>query len=287
MEIKQLLNKYGFYFKKAFGQNFLTDEALLDEIVTLSGVQKDDKVIEIGSGAGTLTRAIAKQAGSVTGYEIDLNLREILADSLEDFDNVNIVFKDVMKVSMAEIEKGLESGYTVVANLPYYITTPILMRFIEDAKYVKKLVLTVQKEVAERFSAKENTSDYGSITAAINLVGYAKTVKIIGREMFTPAPNVDSAVVVIDIDRDKFKGVDKLCYREVLKCAFGNRRKTLCNNIMQTFKLSRDVVETALTDLGIDKLSRGETLSAESFVKLTDKLLSLGVVFAKSKKAGK
>lgn len=287
MELKQLLSKHGFYFKKAFGQNFLTDEDLLDDIVDKAQVNKDDKVIEIGCGAGTLTRAIAKKAGSVTGYEIDLNLKEILADSLEDFDNVNIVFKDVMKVSMPEIEKGLEKGYTVVANLPYYITTPILMRFLEEAKYVKKLVLTVQKEVAERFSAKPNTPDYGSVTAAINLVGYAKTVKIIGREMFTPAPNVDSAVVVIDIDRDKFKNADKVAYREVLKCAFGNRRKTLCNNLMQTFKISRDVAEGILIDLNIDKLARGETLSAEQFIALSESLKNVGITFTKSKKAGK
>ncbi len=268
MNVKELLFKYNFYFKKAFGQNFLPDESLLEEICQSSNITDSDDVIEIGCGAGTLTKVIARHAKSVTGYEIDLNLKPILEDYLSEENNVKINFKDVMKTPMSEIENGF-SEYTVIANIPYYITTPIVTMFLEKAKKVKKLVLTIQKEVADRFSAKENTADYGSITAAINFYGSSKTVMFLPKEKFTPSPKVDSAVVVIDIDREKNKDINKDHYREVLKTAFGNRRKTLVNNLMNSFKMSREIAEETLENIGVDKMSRGETLTSETFVKLT------------------
>ncbi len=270
MDIKKLLHKHGFYFKKAYGQNFLTDEELLDDIVTSAGITKSDTVIEIGCGAGTLTRSIAKKAGRVIGYEIDVKLKDILSEMLADFDNTEIIFEDIMKQKMADFEKDFKDGYYVVANLPYYITTPILMKFIEEAKYVKGLVLTVQKEVAERLASKENTSDYGAITAMVNLVGDAEITKIITRDKFLPPPNVDSAVVKIVINRNKFSPKSVDCYRDCVRIAFGNRRKTLCNNLMTGLNIKRDKAEEILNAISIPLLARGETLSAEKFVELSD-----------------
>lgn len=275
MDVKRILQKHGFYFKKAYGQNFLTDENLLDDIVSLSKITADDVVVEIGCGAGTLTRAIAKKAKRVIGYEIDTKLQGILSEMLEDFSNVEIIYQDIMQMNMSEFEKPLKDGYYVVANLPYYITTPILMRFIEEAKFVKGLILTVQKEVAERLASKEGTSDYGAITAMVNLVGDASLVKIINRDMFLPPPNVDSAVVKIDINRNKFKVKDVKTYREAVQIAFGNRRKTLCNNLMNSLKINRENAEKILTDLDIPLMARGETLSAEKFVQLADYLFEM------------
>ena len=275
MDIKRILQKHGFYFKKAYGQNFLTDEFLLDDIVTSAGITKEDTVIEIGCGAGTLTRAIAKHAGRVIGYEIDTKLTGILDEMLFGFDNVEIIFEDIMKQNISEIEKDFKGGYYVVANLPYYITTPILMKFLEESKYVKGLVVTVQKEVALRLAANENTADYGAITAMINLVGDAYLTKHIGREQFLPPPSVDSAVVKIVINRDKFKPKSIELYREMVKVAFGNRRKTLCNNLMNSLKLTRAQAEEVLSNCGIDLLARGETLSAEKFVQLSDYVYDL------------
>ena len=269
MQVIQILKKHGFYFKKAFGQNFLTDEGLLDEIVDLSKISDMDDILEIGPGAGTLTRALCKKAKSVTCYEIDQNLKPVLEEVLQDYDNYKVIFKDIMKVSMDEIENAFPNGYYVVANLPYYITTPILMRFIEDAKKVKGLILTVQKEVAERLSAKAGSKDYGAITAGVNFVGEGEIVKILPRDLFTPAPNVDSAVVKISVNFEKFKGTSVVNYRETVKNAFAQRRKTLCNNLMNGFKLSRDTAERILEKLGVNKDVRGEVLSAEKFVELT------------------
>ncbi len=269
MQVIQILKKHGFYFKKAFGQNFLTDESLLDEIVDLSKISDTDDVLEIGPGAGTLTRALCKKAKSVTCYEIDQNLKPVLEEVLQDYDNYKVIFKDIMKVSMDEIENAFPNGYYVVANLPYYITTPILMRFIEDAKKVKGLILTVQKEVAERLSAKAGSKYYGAITAGVNFVGEGEIVKILPRDLFTPAPNVDSAVVKISINFEKFKGTSAVNYRETVKNAFAQRRKTLCNNLMNGFKLTREVAERILEKLGVNKDVRGEVLSAEKFVELT------------------
>lgn len=276
MNVKELLYKYKFFFKKSFGQNFLTDDDLLESIVVSSGITKDDDVIEIGCGAGTLTKVLARHTKSVTGYEIDKNLKPVLEDYLSEENNVKINFNDVMKVPMEVLEKDFDE-YTVVANIPYYITTPIVTMFLESAKKVKKLVLTVQKEVADRFSAKEGTSEYGSITAAINFYGSAETVMVIGREKFTPPPKVDSAVVAITIDRSKQNGTNKEHFREVLKAAFGNRRKTLSNNLSAVFGIEKKIAEEILLKMDKNPQVRGETFSAGDFAILTEELEKLDV----------
>ena len=203
MDVKKVLKEQNFIFKKAFGQNFLTDEKLLASVVEKSGIDGDTTVLEIGVGGGTLTREIAKVAKRVVGFEIDKNLKPVLNKTLAEFSNVELVFEDVMKVSTSKIEELLGDNYVLIANLPYYITTPIIMRFIEDATKVKSIVITIQKEVAERIVAKEKSADYGSITVGINAVADSEIVCYLGRELFYPAPNVDSAVVKIDLSPNK------------------------------------------------------------------------------------
>jgi 16S rRNA (adenine1518-N6/adenine1519-N6)-dimethyltransferase len=243
---------------------------LLDEIVSKAGVTKDDVVLEIGCGAGALTTSLAQKAKKVLGYEIDVKLEPVLKEVLQDYDNVTVNFSDVMKNKMSDIEKKLGEKYFLVANLPYYITTPIVMRFLEEAKNIKGMIIMVQEEVALRFAAKEGTADYGAITVGINLRGSSEIVMRVPRDKFTPPPNVDSAVVKITVDENKFEGVDFEKVRNVVRVAFSSRRKMLVNNLMNGFKLSRAAAEKALDDAEIERTVRGEALSAEDFVRLTD-----------------
>ena len=267
-ELRKIINKHGFSFKKAYGQNFLTDRALLDEIVISSGVNAESVVLEIGCGAGALTRSLAKYAKMVVGYEIDLSLKPILGEQLSEFDNVEIVYKDVMREKISDIDAKL-GKFILVANLPYYITTPVIMNFLENSKNVCGMVIMVQEEVALRLCAKEGDADYGAITVAINLRGNGKIIKFVPRGMFTPAPNVDSAVVKIELDYDKNQGEDFAFIREVVKCGFGNRRKMLVNNLMKSFRLARADAESVLCSCGIELTVRGEDLSSDDYVKLS------------------
>ncbi len=267
--LKTLLSSHNFTFKKAYGQNFLTDQALLSQITDKAGVNKDVSVIEIGCGAGALTAELAKKAKKVFGYEIDVKLKPVLEDALKDFSNVNITFADVMKEKMGEIERKVGGEYLLVANLPYYITTPVIMNFLENAKNMRSMTVMVQKEVADRLCSKEHSGDYGAITVAINLRGNAQIIEYVGREMFTPMPNVDSAVVKIDIEKDKFSGVDFEKVRDVVRCAFISRRKMLVNNLMNYYKFSRIEAENVLTNANLSLTCRGEELTAEQFVELS------------------
>lgn len=263
--VKEILASNGFSFKKAFGQNFITDGNLLSGIVADAGIGKEDTVLEIGCGAGTLTYELAQAAKRVVGYEIDKNLAPVLDETLADCPNAEICFCDIMKKKTADLEKELGGQYKVVANLPYYITTPVLMRFIEEAKNVTSLSVMVQEEVAERLCASAGTAEYGAITAAVNLVGSAKIVRRVPKKMFFPVPKVDSAVVRIDIDRSRAEGVNAKIYRDVVRAAFASRRKTLANNLMNSFSMTRTEAERLLLSCGIGEKARGETLDAEQF----------------------
>ncbi len=275
-ELKNLLYQHKVTLKKAYGQNFLTDENLLDEIVEKAGVTENDTVLEIGCGAGALTRALAKKAKKVVGYEIDTTLRPVLDQTLSGLKNVNIVFKDVMKEKLEDLENRLGEDYIMVANLPYYITTPIVMEFIEKAKKLRGMAIMVQEEVAERFSAKAGSSDYGAITVAINLRGSASVVIRVPREKFTPVPNVDSAVVKIDIDKTKNADVDFDKARNVVRCAFSSRRKMLVNNLMNVFKLNRQDAENVLINAEVALTTRGEQLDENAFIRLAKEIYKNG-----------
>ncbi len=272
VNFKNILKKHGFTFKKAFGQNFLSDDSLLEEIVKKANITKNDTVLEIGCGAGALTRFLCKYSKRVVGYEIDVNLKPVLNEVLQDYDNYEIVFKDVLKEKIEKVDELLGKDFILVANLPYYITTPIILQFLENSKNIKGMVVMVQEEVAERLASKNASSEYGAITVAINLRGSAGIVLNVPREKFYPAPNVDSAVVKIDIDRQKFVGKDLKFIREIVKCAFQNRRKTLVNNLIRYFSLSRSEAEEILSKAGLTLMVRGEELSAEQYVELSEVL---------------
>lgn len=275
--LKNLLCKHGLILKKVYGQNFLTDVDLLDNIVLSAGVTEKDTVLEIGCGAGALTSALCRRAKKVVGYEIDQRLKPLLKEVLADYKNVEVIFNDVMNESIADIEKRLGDNYILVANLPYYITTPIVMRFIEETENINGLVIMVQEEVADRFSAKEGTADYGAITVGINLRGSAEVVMRVPREKFTPVPNVDSAVVKITIEKNKYAGINLKSVRNTVKCGFSSRRKMLVNNLINFYKISRNDAEFVLNSINIPLTVRGENLSANDYVRLTDALKNAGV----------
>lgn len=270
MELKKIIRESGFKFNKRFGQNFIESEILLEKIVELSGVTKKDKVVEIGVGGGTLTRALSEKAKFVYGFEIDKNLQPVLQKSLAGVENVEIIFKDFMKENLSELEKEIGEEYVVVANLPYYITSPIVMRFIEEANFCRRIVVMVQREVAFRFCARPATADYGAITAAIGLWGDAAIISDVDRTNFYPQPNVDSAVVRIDKFYEDRGVIDKKAYRDIVRIAFSSRRKTLVNNMMNYLKISREKAENILKESGIDISVRGETLSVGDFTRLAN-----------------
>ncbi len=271
-KIRDVLKKHGFTFKKSLGQNFITDENLLESIAEAAGISKEDTVVEIGCGAGTLTRALSKKAGRVVAYEVDRDLQPVLAETLAGCENTEVVFRDFSKENLSALHEEI-GEYTVVANLPYYVTTPIVTRLLEEGIGVKGVCVMVQQEVAERFCAKENTPEYGAITAAIALRGTAKIVKRVGRNMFFPAPNVDSAVVKIDFIENALPVKNKEMYRKTVRCAFLNRRKTLENNLMKSFSLPRETAADVLKKAGVEEKARGETLSPQRLAALSDILI--------------
>ena len=277
MEELSVLKKHGFAFKKRYGQNFLTDTNLLRAIVADAGVGEDTVALEIGAGAGALTRALSERAKKVVAYEIDKTLQPVLAETLAGCENTEVVFRDFAKENLPALEKEL-GRYAVVANLPYYITTPILMRFVEESTQCDSLTVMVQEEVACRFCAKSGSSDYGAVTAAIARRGTCRILRTVSRNLFTPRPNVDSAVVKIDFTQGGFAVKSAAAYRETVRCAFLNRRKTLENNLMNSFRLTREQAKSFLFKLGIEEGTRGEALPPETLGKLSDILLENNIV---------
>ncbi len=276
-DLRTVLEKHGFHFKKQFGQNFISDTNLLRSIVEASGITKDTTVVEIGCGAGTLTRALAESAKRVYAFDIDRDLQPVLAETLSGLDNVEVIFRDFNKLDLKEFEKEI-GAYTVVANLPYYITTPLVTKLLEESDKVQGLSIMVQEEVAERFCAKEDTAEYGSITAAIALKGSAKIVKRVSRNLFYPRPNVDSAVVKITFERGRVAVKSEKAYRQAVKCAFLNRRKTLENNLVNFFKITREEAKEILGIAGVEDKARGETLSPWRLATLADALVDKGIL---------
>lgn len=269
-DVKTVLREAGFGFKKKFGQNFITDKNLLASIVSLAGVTATDTVVEIGCGAGTLTRALAEKAKRVVAFEVDRTLEPVLAQTLAGFENTEVVFKDFLKVDLAAFED--EYGeYSVVANLPYYITTPLITKLLDGGKKCKSLAVMVQEEVAERLCAKENTPEYGAITAVVAYRARSEIIKRVPRTMFTPRPNVDSAVVKLTVEDGRI-AADETAFKKTVHAAFLSRRKTLVNNLMSVFKTTREQSEAALLKCGIDLKARGETLSPQKFADLSKEI---------------
>ena len=273
MEISEILSRHGFSFKKGLGQNFITDTGLLGAVVRDAGVRKEDCVVEIGTGAGTLTRVISANASEVKSFDVDESLKPVLAETLAGLRNVEMFFKDVLRTDDSEIER-ITGGkpFKVVANIPYYITTPLIMRFLESGLKVTSMTLMVQEEVAARLSALPGSADYGAITVAVNLRGDVRVTRKVPRGVFRPVPKVDSAVVRIDV-YEKYPAPDVKAASLLARAAFRMRRKTLVNNIGALSGYNKEQAAEALEKMGLDLRIRGETRSAEAFVRLA-KILS-------------
>lgn len=267
--IKDLIQKHDFHFTKKFGQNFISDSNLLDAIVDDANISAEDIVLEIGAGAGTLTKSLAKKAKKVVAYEIDKNLVGVLYENLSDVDNVELRFMDFMKESIDTLKSEFSTA-KVVANLPYYITTPVIMRLLENG-IGKSITVMVQKEVADRLTANPGNKDYSAITVKVKSLGGAVVTRKVLRNMFYPIPNVDSAVVRLDV-KPIYRGKNEQFTDKVVKTAFLMRRKTLINNLT-SLNFTKEELSEVLVELGIDVNARGETLSPEQFVALSDKLI--------------
>lgn len=271
---KKIVEKYGFSFNKNFGQNFLVDERVLGKIVSSAEISKDDVVIEVGPGIGTLTQALAKEAYKVVAVEIDTTLVPILGELLSDFDNIEIINEDILKVDVNAIaEKYPDKKIKMVANLPYYITTPIIMNVLENHIPVESITVMIQKEVAYRMKAQPSTKDYGSLSLAVQYYCEPYLVANVPQNCFMPRPNVDSAVIKLTVmDKPKVQVNNEKFMFEFIKAAFSQRRKTLVNCIFSSglLTLSKDEIGKMLNGLGYDERVRGESLTLEDYGKITD-----------------
>lgn len=280
---KAILDRYGFTFKKSFGQNFLTDTNILQKIVDTAEIDKSVNVIEIGPGIGALTEFLAERAAEVMAFEIDERLVPILADTLRDFDNVQVVNQDILKADLQTQLKQFshpDLPIKVVANLPYYITTPILMHLIESKIPFQEFVVMMQREVADRISAEPNTKAYGSLSIAAQYYMTAKVAFVVPRTVFVPAPNVDSAILKMTRrDQPLIEVQDEDFFFRVSRVGFVHRRKTLWNNLVSHFGKAEDTkarLEQGLALAGIKPSIRGEALSIQDFGRLADALKQVG-----------
>lgn len=275
---KEILVKHGFSFKKSLGQNFIIDTNILQQIVHVADIDEQVGVIEVGPGIGALTEQLAKKAGKVLAIEIDQRLIPVLKETLSPYSNVHVVHQDVLKSDLALLIKehlGEYKRISVVANLPYYVTTPILLHFLEAGLQFENIVVMIQKEVAERIAANPGTKDYGSLTIAIQYYAQATIAKTIPKTVFVPQPNVDSAVLKLTMrSQPPVKVKDEEYFFKLMRASFAYRRKTLLNNLSTFLELKGDKAEllNKLEEIGIDGSRRGETLSIEEFAAVSNHL---------------
>ena len=265
-----LIKEHEFSFKKRFGQNFLIDEHVLNKIISGAEINKDDTVLEIGPGIGTLTQALCEAAGEVIAVEIDRDLIPILEKTLDSFKNVRIINEDILKLDLNEIS---QKPLKVVANLPYYITTPIIMGLFESGAPIESITVMVQKEVADRMKALPGGKDYGALSLAVQYYAEAKIIANVPQNCFIPRPNVGSAVIRLKAHKNPPVEVGDKEYKfSLIKAAFLQRRKTLSNALKNesSLGLSRDEVVNALKKMGLPEDVRGERLSLEEFAGLSD-----------------
>ncbi|MCM3786484.1 16S rRNA (adenine(1518)-N(6)/adenine(1519)-N(6))-dimethyltransferase RsmA [Neobacillus mesonae] len=280
---KEIIAKHGFSFKKSLGQNFLIDQNILHKIVDAANLDKQKGALEIGPGIGALTEKLAQAAGKVTAVEIDQRLIPILKEVLEPYPNIYVHHGDVLKTDLPELfEKNFKDmdKVSVVANLPYYVTTPILMRLLEEKLPLDSIVVMIQKEVAERMAASPGTKDYGTLSIAVQYYSEPELVCIVPHTVFIPQPNVESAVIKLKVRETPPVTVkDEKFFFEVVHASFAQRRKTIANNLKSRFftKENRDQLEPLLETAGIEAARRGETLSIEEFARLSDVLIEAGI----------
>lgn len=271
---KELVKKYGFRFTKSLGQNFLTDETVLTDIIEGAEICKDDFIIEIGPGVGTLTKEMLKIAKSVCAIELDSDLVIILNEELKEFDNFELIHKDALKVDFNSIIEGKEN-VKLVANLPYYITTPIVVKLLTEKLKFKSLTIMIQKEVGERMASEPNCKNYGSLSVLVQYYCDAKIVRKVAPSSFIPQPKVDSIVIRLDkLDAPRVSVKSEELFFSVVKHSFLMRRKTLWNSL-KNLKVCADDMEKAFNISGIDQKRRGETLSLEEFAKLSNCIYDL------------
>ena len=272
-----VLQKYGFVFQKKYGQNFLIDPHVLDKIVAAAGIGPDDFVVEIGPGIGTLTQYLAYAARSVCAVEIDKNLIPILEDTLSDYDNVEVINQDILKVDLAALAKEKNNGrpIKVVANLPYYITTPIIMGLFENHVPVDSITVMVQKEVADRMQTGPGSKDYGALSLAVQYYAEPYIVANVPPNCFMPRPKVGSAVIRLTRHEEMpVETKDEKLMFSIIRASFNQRRKTLANGLKNSELLhfTKEEIEAAITTCGWPLTIRGEALNLQEFARLTDEL---------------
>ena len=281
----EIIKRYGFGFQKRFGQNFLIDGNVVEKIVREAGITKDDFVLEIGPGIGTMTQILCENAREVAAVEIDKNLIPILAETLAPYDNVTVINEDILKVDVRKLAEEKNDGrpIKVVANLPYYITTPIIMGLFESHVPLESITIMVQKEVAQRMQVGPGTKDYGALSLAVQFYAYAQIVLKVPASCFMPRPNVDSAVIKLVRHEDApVKVKDEQFMFRVIRAAFNQRRKTLANSLANSSELNgsghactREDVTTALEAMGLPVGIRGEALTLAQFGELADRLIEM------------
>lgn len=281
----EIIKKYGFGFQKRFGQNFLIDGNVVEKIVREAGITKDDFVLEIGPGIGTMTQILCENAREVAAVEIDKNLIPILAETLAPYDNVSVINEDILKVDVRKLAEEKNDGrqIKVVANLPYYITTPIIMGLFESHVPLESITIMVQKEVAQRMQVGPGTKDYGALSLAVQFYADAQIVLKVPASCFMPRPNVDSAVIKLVRHEDApVKVKDEQFMFRVIRAAFNQRRKTLANSLANSSELNgsghactREDVTTALEAMGLPAGIRGEALTLAQFGELADRLIEM------------
>ncbi len=282
-ETKKVMDMFGFSFKKKFGQNFLIDENIVRKIVHCAGITKDDTVLEIGPGIGTMTQILCEEAEKVLAVEIDSGLMDILTFTLKDYDNVTVINNDILKCDLYALAKEYNNNrpFKVVANLPYYITSPIIMGLLEnnnrsvtgDRSLFESVTVMIQKEVAERINADPGTKNYGTLSLAIEYYSKPSYEMTVPASVFMPRPNVDSAVIKLDIYKEPpIQAADEKKLFSLIKAAFAQRRKTFVNTVSAVSGYDKERLRQALTFVGKDENARGETLTLEEFVKISDYL---------------
>ena len=269
----EIVKKYDFKFRKSFGQNFLIDSNVVKKITDAADIKDDDVVLEIGPGIGTLTQHLAYAAGKVIAVEIDNRLIPVLEETLAPYDNIELINEDILKLDLDELlttHKG-SGRIKVIANLPYYVTTPVVTELLERSTLIESLTVMVQKEVAQRMDASAGTKDYGALTLAVRYYSEPHKITDVSPNCFMPRPDVTSAVIQLNIKKERITVADEKLMFKIIKASFGQRRKTLLNSLKNSdIAISKEQWESILESAGISAGIRGETLSLEDFARLAD-----------------
>ncbi len=271
-----VVKKYRFKFSKNLGQNFLIDNTVLDDIVNSADISKEDLVIEIGPGVGTLTKELLKKAGKVYAIELDSDLILILKEELKDFKNFQLIHKDALKIDFNKII-GNEENVKIVANLPYYITTPIILRLLNEHYNFQTLTIMIQKEVGERISSEPNCKQYGALSILVQYYCDVEVIRKVSPLSFIPRPKVESIIIKLTkLDKPRVCVKDEKLFFKIVRCSFNMRRKTLWNAV-KTLKVPKEDMEEVFKKAEIDQKRRGETLSIEEFGRLSDCIYDISI----------